>query len=203
MQSRIPYDFAGSSAENVFFIRHYGSGSKGILPGYIRKRMYPNNLAIFTSFGKPFTTRFLTTFLENYEFNAERNSDTDDDGYDDDDNGGSYNAGDSLFDDRGGLKINSSYDDEKDSSGKVDLASMILSQISEDSVDDFLNGNFSSVKNSVGRSIIMWHPGVRPYDWFKDSKYGITAGSAFQLDIEDIRNKADLFYGKIIADATK
>lgn len=207
MANRIPYDFAGTNAENVFLVRHFGTGTRGILPGYIGRRLYPNNLAIFTTGGRLFTTRFLVEQIEAElaRQQMQENQEGDDESFDDKDldsgDGYDFNPADALF--GGGIGKTKTYEDEEGSSGKIKIIDHILSQISEDTRDDFLHGSFSSTKTIEGRQIIMWHKGIPPYDWFKDTSYGATQGKAFKLDVDTIKDKIDLFYDKAISEIMK
>jgi hypothetical protein len=67
----------------------------------------------------------------------------------------------------------------------------------DEAIKNFFAGHFSDVKLNKG-NLIMKHPGVRPYDWFKNTGFGSFMGAPFEQDLEQITEKIELLVKKQI-----
>lgn len=203
------YKFAGLEAQNLFYMRHYGVGSKGTLMSYSARREYPNNLNLLGPSGALLSSDVVRGGIEEaLEITKAISGNTFIEGKDKptarlkkkDKKTGEYIvttkqkielAEEAAKQD---INIDAVY-------GVSNVLDLMLKQISEESIIDFLKGNFESVKLAHGRDILMWHPGVRPYDWFNDTMYGKSIGTPFEEDLlkidEMIRNSFLKLAGKI------
>lgn len=187
------YNFAGELALDLFALRHYGSGSRGILPGYLARRLYPNNLHLFSTFGAPFSTDVLRDFIEKQNELSNIIG------------GGDENITEEGEDSIKNIIMGQVKPDEVDAiqeankprarlrkKGAITPAESPVDEIlsnkstTDSNVKNFLSGNFQNVKTASGRDLINWHPGVRPYDWFNDTSYGSSSPKPFDNDIKEI-----------------
>lgn len=201
------YNFAGLQAHNIFYMRHYGTGAKSMLPGYIGKRLYPNNLNLIGPSGallSPETVRYhMETALAAAKLGGQvvqtetkkikarlvkRDKIT----------------GEIIKKEESTLELTKSKDEE--ASGKyaeIDyeehpFLQIIVNQISEESLEDFFKGNFDNVKLSHGSDLLMWHSGVSPYDWFHDTNYGKAMRKPFNDDLVRISDMIVNSYGLLV-----
>lgn len=211
-KNKIPYDFAGTPAMDVFLIRHFGSGSKSTLPSYIGKRLYPNNFRLYgvdSAAGKILSTRSIIELLDSAagkeggrSIKNKLTDDTEDDTGSDNVESDDFSKGiDQLISSRLKHGVVGNEDNAQDSASR--FFNEVVGQIAADSLDNFFEGNFGNVTLNSGKSLLMWHPGVRPYDWFKDTNFGSFTGKAHTKDIEEIKLKIDVLYRKVIEIKTK
>lgn len=189
------YNFAGVPAQNIFFIRHFGSGTRGTVLSYLAKRVYPNNLNLLGPSGA-----LLSSDTVRYHIEAAVNmaSISDKAIVQTEDKNVKVKlvkrnkiTGEIVYKSPDDLKVTVKSEDEGSKASGIDFANdsflaEIVKQVSEENVDDFLKGNFNNVKLAHGSDLLMWHPGVPPYDWFNNTNYGKTKASPFQEDLEKI-----------------
>lgn len=189
------YNFAGAPAQNIFYMRHYGTGLKGILSGYVT-RLYPNNMKLLGPSGALLSTDVVRYFAEAAVAEGSLGST-----FDTREKIKKIKArlvkrnkitGEIISSSESNLELREDKESENSRFANAfeqhPFLAEITKQIAADSVDNFFKGNFQNVKLANGKDLLMWHPGVRPYDWFKDTSYGKTLGVPFQEDITRIQD---------------